>query len=936
MRKNIYFFSFLISISALAQLPKLPKLLPDANSVKDQLADKAKESLNKEMEKRRAEFDSTSFNYAVSLRDNAGLFETEEKWQKNQKLLSDFASNKENLTPLEQASKNNEVGEMMYASSQFKQADDYFGMALTTLENNALTEEVLYSKVLANIGLLHHTRGRYGKSEEFTLKALELRKSKNKTSVAYGASVNNLAVLYKDMGRYNESEKLSLEAVQLCAVNPGKKSAGYAIVLNNQAMLFEEMGRFEQAEKVLAQSISVASEVMTEKSTNYQRLLINQALLYQELNKFDQADEIYKKAISIKEKKLGSNHPDYAHLLNLQAELYMQMNKTSEVESLLKRAGEIYKKKFGEEHPSYASVMHNLGNYYRIQSNDSEANTCLTKALNIRVATLGEKHLDVLATQESMALLNWQMNKIEEAATGFKNVLDQNIATIHEFFAPLSEAEKARFWDKISPQFQHYTAFVVDSYEKKNDLVGSLYNYQLTTKALLLNSGSKIRSQILNSGDKALIKEYKEWLDEKENLARIYSMSKTEIKDQKINIDSLERSANALEKKLSEKSNLFKSGYSINTITWKAIQTSLAAGDAAVEIIHLRKFKKILRDSVFYAAIVLTKEFASPQMVVLRNGLNLEKRYFSYYRNCIKGKMPDEFTYDQYWKAIDQKLGDKKNIYVSLDGIFNQINLTTIQVPGGGYMLDKRNFVLVTNTKDIVRLKSSVYKPIPSTAVLVGNPSFGNSGKVSALPGTKLEVESIQKLLTSNKYTVTAFYQANATEESVKKVSNPKILHIATHGFFVTEASADEKSMGIGSEHAQNNPMLRSGLLLANAEAVMEGTAENGILTAYEVMNLELDKTEIAVVSACETGLGAVKNGEGVYGLQRAFLVAGADALIMSLWKVNDEATQKLMTAFYKYFAQTNDKQKAFKAAQTELKSSYPEPYYWGAFVLVM
>ncbi|MBC7450134.1 MAG: CHAT domain-containing protein, partial [Cytophagales bacterium] len=247
----------------------------------------------------------------------------------------------------------------------------------------------------------------------------------------------------------------------------------------------------------------------------------------------------------------------------------------------------------------------------------------------------------------------------------------------------------------------------------------------------------------------------------------------------------------------------------------------------------------------------------------------------------------------------------------------------------------KNNFVLLSNTKDVIKLKTTVRKPVALTATLIGNPAFDSSGSISSLPGTKFEIENIKIQLTAKGYKVTTYVQTEASEQNIRKIKSPKILHFATHGFFIKEADSDNKTMGIESGRSALNPMLRSGLLVANAEAAIEGKSEYGILTAYEVMNLNLDQTEIVIMSACETGLGDVKNGEGVYGLQRAFLVAGADVLIMSLWKVNDEATQKLMTSFYKNYLVLNDKQKAFKAAQNELKILYKFPYYWGAFVLV-
>ncbi len=143
------------------------------------------------------------------------------------------------------------------------------------------------------------------------------------------------------------------------------------------------------------------------------------------------------------------------------------------------------------------------------------------------------------------------------------------------------------------------------------------------------------------------------------------------------------------------------------------------------------------------------------------------------------------------------------------------------------------------------------------------------------------------------------------------------------------------------SQKAIQNPLLRSGLLMKNGGYILasgnvnEFNREDGILTSYEAMNLGLDNTELVVLSACETGLGEMKLGEGVYGLQRSFLVAGADAVIMSLFKVNDEVTTELMTIFYKKWMETGDKRKAFVEAKKAISLKYNSPKYWGAFLMV-
>ena len=226
---------------------------------------------------------------------------------------------------------------------------------------------------------------------------------------------------------------------------------------------------------------------------------------------------------------------------------------------------------------------------------------------------------------------------------------------------------------------------------------------------------------------------------------------------------------------------------------------------------------------------------------------------------------------------------------------------------------------------------------------MFGFPDYGNAGTVSKLPGTKKEVERLAAIIGDSQSSV--FLGKEASEENVKAIANPHILHIATHGFFMEDVESvnnNEKVFGIESQKAIENPLLRAGLLLTDAENVINSVEtketreqNNGILTAYEAMNLKLDETDLVVLSACETGLGNIKSGEGVYGLQRAFQIAGVDAIVMSLWKVSDDATQQLMTNFYTKWKEKGNKQEAFLHAQMQLKKQFPEPYYWGAFVLL-
>jgi CHAT domain-containing protein len=215
---------------------------------------------------------------------------------------------------------------------------------------------------------------------------------------------------------------------------------------------------------------------------------------------------------------------------------------------------------------------------------------------------------------------------------------------------------------------------------------------------------------------------------------------------------------------------------------------------------------------------------------------------------------------------------------------------------------------------------------------------------LNPLPGTAREVTQIDSLLRSNGWQTGLHVQEMALEEEVKRVENPRVLHIASHGFLQPDVERPvEQLLQMKRTWPVLNPLFRIGVCLAGAQRTLskkEGEEINtgiddGILTAYEAMNMNLDQTELVVLSACETGLGDIKYGEGVYGLQRAFQVAGARYVMMSLWKVADTATQELMTTFYREWSRAGDVRTGFKEAQRQIREKYHNPFYWGAFVLV-
>jgi CHAT domain-containing protein len=727
-------------------------------------------------------------------------------------------------------------------------------------------------------------------------------------------------------------------------------------VYNSFATFYMGIGNYAAAEKLLNNLLKVQNH----PALFYNTIRQNLAAIYQQTGRYVLAKKISTEILKTEAAQFGKVRAEYSVSLQNLALIYQRLNASDSALLLMNEALTLDKKIYGESNLIYATKMANLAALYQDVHNFSKARELYENALSIRKKFLKPDHPDYAFNVFSLAYLFYRTQNIDQALPLFRETSSHYLKQIKEVFPALSEYERTVFYNKVKPVIQGIESFMTEHSAVSESIPGELLNFRLETKALLLNSSIKTRNTILASGNQVLINEFQTWLHIKEQLALLYSLSINDQQSQLKVIDEYETKANVLEKKLSLESEEFSAAFERSTVDWKKIQGVLKPKEAAIEIIRVALPKK---DSIIYAAVII-RPTGIPKIVIMPNDVT-EGHNFTRYSKNIAFKSQESDSYKVYWKKIDALLEGVSTVFLSPDGAYNKINcLTLYDESAKQYLIDRLNIQLLTNLKELLNVPSA--GPPVNKASLIGFPDFKLGtvstlsehesssadaevfydvlhGGLTELPGTEKEISQVASILNQKNWSVTVNTREHATEDLIKAIK-PDVLHIATHGFFVAYNESGEHTNDGSLSNIKNNAMLRSGILLAGAEKflldklqgkVSEAKREDGVLTALEVMNLALDKTSLVVLSACETAGGDVRNGEGVYGLQRAFLVAGAKNLIMSLWKVDDAATQELMTNFYTFWLNGDTKLVAFRKAQQQLKLKFPYPYFWGAFVLV-
>lgn len=912
----------------------------------------------------------------------------------------------DNLDP-EYAVELDKIANLQFKIGKYEEAEENITIALEILKK-ADREQVggYYAQSLITKATLLAIKGEYDEAEDNIVKSERLQEHGIRTVETSGIEIEDeLAEVYLDIGRYKQAEKLINSDLKKKETRFGKNSRHLNDPLILKARVKMILGDYTEAERIAKRANDITTSIFGTESTKVTSSLMTLAKINTLIGDYETAIDILEKTVDIREKQFGLNHIDVARSVSDLALVKFYNNEPiDEVEKLFLRAEKIIGRKLGASNPIYAETLKNLAIIYVADGRYKEAISFLDEAGSIWKQKIGVRnninaasinvlkgdifynkreysdadnyyedakkmyqnffntsHPEYVKVLSKLSKTYYMQGDVKKSQDALEEVLSNYSVFIRDYFPSLSEREKAKFWNTIKSDYEFYNTLVINYNRKNDDLIGELYNNALMTKALLLSSSIKIRQRILNSDDEDLKSIYQDWEAKKDLLTKVLSMSTDQLFQAGINGNSLQKEVENLEKSLSEKSEDFSSGFDKELVQWTDVKGALRPNEVALEMVRFRLFDhNFSHDSIMYAILYIKNDDkkSKPGLILLKNGKDLESKYLKYYRNSIKYRVDDPKSFENFWKPIQDVVGNPGNIYLSADGVYNSINLEAIKLEDNSYVLDKSNIILVSNTKDLYFDKQHPKEVQQANTVsMFGAPNYyvstkpgkwtgrasmrgGSPDVIGSLPGTALEVNNLKSLFRNDGWVTDDYMEHEATEQAIKEMDNPKIFHVATHGFFQPDADLSQEDIAMNENAVAQNPLLKTGLLMSGAGDILNETKTNfnlgdGILTAYEAMNLNLDKTDLVVLSACETGLGEIEAGEGVYGLQRAFLVAGARTIIMSLFKVSDEATQKLMVKFYSKWLETGDKRASFIAAKQEIKDEYKDPIYWGPFIMI-
>ncbi len=822
---------------------------------------------------------------------------------------------------------------------------------------------------LNTLAALYHLRGEYGRAEALLRRALAIREqTQGQAHPAVALALNNLAVLLQEKGDLGRAEPLYKRALEVQEQALGPAHPDVANSLNNLAELYRARGDLGRAEPLYQRALSIQEKALGRSHPAVATTLSNLSELYSDREEYARAEPLLLRALGIEEMALGAVHPAVATTLNNLSQLYHARGDNARAEPLLLRALGIRETALGPAHPAVANSLNNLAGLYKSKGEYARAEPLYLRALRIWEAALGASHLECATAHGNLAALYAASGRIEEAsreeAQSFA-IEDKNAEII---LAMGSEVQKRAYMATLSTSTSAKISMHVKEAPRSAEAARTAITAVLRRKGRVLDTVADSIATLrrhLTPSDQALFDRLSSVKSEL-GAELFRGPGKRSSGEYKRHLLSLDAEREKLDAEISARSAAFRAER--GSVSIEQVKGAIPEGAALVELVRYKPFNPRNGELLSrwgeprYVAYLL-RPGGDPAFADLGAAAAIDAAV-----EKLRAALADhDLTHDPrpaaraldalVMQPVRALLGETRWVLLSPDDALNLVPFEALVDEQGRYLVERFAFTYLTSGRDLLRLASR--EPAREGALVVADPDFGAHGapapaqgqretrggeravdmtrvRFPPLPGTRNEALAVRKALPDARLLLSA----EATESAVKAVKGPRILHLATHGFFLPEPRAPERgtdrnSQAIAAAVQRKSPLLRAGIALAGANARQSGD-DDGILTALEASALDLGGTKLVVLSACETGVGDAVSGEGVYGMRRALVMAGAETQVMSLWEVDSGATRELMTAYYERLREGGGRAEALRQVELTMLSrkETAHPNLWASFIV--
>jgi len=753
---------------------------------------------------------------------------------------------------------------------------------------------------------------------------------------------SRLATLYERAGQRPAAEALLRPALAVIEQTLGTDHLWYVQCLIRQANFRYDAGDLDTAEGLNVRALAILERIQDVESGAYASALNNLGEIALGKNDLPRAEDLLRRSLAVAERLEGPK--SYRVSVTLQNLGIVARQRLDFVGALayVMRALSIREAIVGPDHVDIAPLLNNLANLYHLNGNDEQSLQLHFRALAIRERTVGPYHPGTLNSVGSISRIYTAMGDLANAIAFTRRadaIVEKQLALN---LSVGSEREKLAFLRSVGERTDRTISLNLIQAPDDRDATSLAALVLLQRKGRVQDAMADVFAAVRHragDGDRALMDDLS---DTKAKLARVAFDASVRARpgERERLLAELESRRERLEATLSERIAEFRA--EAQPVTIEAVQAALPKNAALVEFVVFRPFDPWARRDLEaygparYAAYILRRHSVAA-------GIDLgEVASIDRSIAALRAALRDPLRTDvmDRARAVDELvmqplralLGDATHLVISPDGNLNLVPFEALVDTRGRYLVERYATSYVTSGRDLLRMQ--VPRPRSTPPVIVADPLFDDpplAGAASSgvyfarIAATGAEARAIKDLFPD----ATLLTGRRATKAALEQVRSPRILHIASHGFFLADGVPDG-----APPHAPENPMLRAGLALSGANLTASGRAD-GILTALEASGLDLRGTRLVTLSACDTGIGEIRNGEGVYGLRRAFVLAGAETLVMSLWPVSDYVARDMMVDYYTGLRAGLGRGEALRQARIALlkRTTRRHPYYWAGFI---